>query len=213
MLTYSGEPRVITSLDLASLARFAENAGGVIAIECAVGETLVEDAVLLRVHGGGRRVPEQARCGGPFVSRRQDPKYAIRPLVDIAIRALSPAVNDPTTAVQAIDQIEDLLRRPWPPAARRGPAGTRTTAHPLGKTQARSLNRHFDLFCRLDSNQCPETRLDDTPFVFSANSHARRKLMHINAPRTADSIDGYGVANMTSRTPPSSFRSGQERLR
>jgi uncharacterized membrane protein len=32
-------------------------------------------------------------------------------LVDIAIKALSPAINDPTTAVQAIDQIEDLLRR------------------------------------------------------------------------------------------------------
>jgi uncharacterized membrane protein len=32
-------------------------------------------------------------------------------LVDIAIRALSPAVNDPTTAVQALDQIEDLLVR------------------------------------------------------------------------------------------------------
>ena len=41
----------------------------------------------------------------------QDPKYAIRLLVDIAIRALSPAVNDPTTAVQALDQIEDLLIR------------------------------------------------------------------------------------------------------
>ena len=41
----------------------------------------------------------------------QDPKYAIRLLVDIAIKALSPAVNDPTTAVQALDQIEDLLRR------------------------------------------------------------------------------------------------------
>src|SRR4029077_4464554 len=41
----------------------------------------------------------------------QDPKYAIRLLVDIAIRALSPAINDPTTAVQALDQIEDLLRR------------------------------------------------------------------------------------------------------
>src|SRR4030095_2909722 len=41
----------------------------------------------------------------------QDPKYPIRLLVDIAIRALSPAINDPTTAVQAIDQIEDLLRR------------------------------------------------------------------------------------------------------
>jgi len=31
--------------------------------------------------------------------------------VDVAIRALSPAINDPTTAVQALDQIEDLLRR------------------------------------------------------------------------------------------------------
>lgn len=40
-----------------------------------------------------------------------DPAYAFRILVDIAIKALSPAVNDPTTAVQAIDQIEDLLYR------------------------------------------------------------------------------------------------------
>jgi len=41
----------------------------------------------------------------------QDPKYAIRLLVDIAIKALSPAINDPATAVRAIDQIEDLLYR------------------------------------------------------------------------------------------------------
>jgi uncharacterized membrane protein len=41
----------------------------------------------------------------------QDPKYAIRLLVDTAIRALSPAINDPTTAVQALDQIGDLLVR------------------------------------------------------------------------------------------------------
>ena len=32
-------------------------------------------------------------------------------LVDIAIKALSPAINDPTTAVQALDQVEDLLLR------------------------------------------------------------------------------------------------------
>src|SRR5262249_22172706 len=41
----------------------------------------------------------------------QDPKYAIRILVDIAIKALSPAINDPTTGVQALDQLEDLLLR------------------------------------------------------------------------------------------------------
>ena len=48
---------------------------------------------------------------GTSRSFEHDPKYPIRLLVDIAIRALSPAVNDPTTAVQALDQIEDLLRR------------------------------------------------------------------------------------------------------
>ena len=39
----------------------------------------------------------------------QDPAFAIRILVDIAIRALSPAVNDPTTACQVLGAIEDLL--------------------------------------------------------------------------------------------------------
>jgi uncharacterized membrane protein len=41
----------------------------------------------------------------------QDPLYALRLLVDIATRALSPAVNDPTTAIQTLDRIEDILRR------------------------------------------------------------------------------------------------------
>jgi uncharacterized membrane protein len=39
----------------------------------------------------------------------QDPGFAVRILVDIAIRALSPAVNDPTTAVQVLNHLETLL--------------------------------------------------------------------------------------------------------
>jgi uncharacterized membrane protein len=39
----------------------------------------------------------------------QDPAFAMRMFVDIAIRGLSPAVNDPTTAVQSLDRIETLL--------------------------------------------------------------------------------------------------------
>ncbi len=42
---------------------------------------------------------------------RSDPRYGLRQLVDIAERALSPGINDPTTATQAIDRIHDLLRR------------------------------------------------------------------------------------------------------
>lgn len=41
----------------------------------------------------------------------QDVAFGFRQLVDIAEKALSPAVNDPTTAVQVLDRIHDLLRR------------------------------------------------------------------------------------------------------
>ncbi len=50
----------------------------------------------------------------------QDPSYGIRQLVDIAIRALSPAVNDPTTAVEALDRVHGVLRAV---AARPEPSG------------------------------------------------------------------------------------------
>jgi uncharacterized membrane protein len=40
----------------------------------------------------------------------QDPAFAIRIIVDTAIRALSPAVNDPTTAVQGLDALEVVMR-------------------------------------------------------------------------------------------------------
>ena len=48
---------------------------------------------------------------GPERTLEQDPMFAFRIIVDIGLKALSPAINDPTTSVQAIDQIEDLLRR------------------------------------------------------------------------------------------------------
>ncbi|HKD08426.1 MAG TPA: DUF2254 family protein, partial [Bryobacteraceae bacterium] len=70
---------------------------------------------VLRVIGAVAPLPEEVlrqaiRLGGERTFE-QDPKYAIRLLVDISIKALSAAVNDPTTAVQALDQIEDLLIR------------------------------------------------------------------------------------------------------
>jgi uncharacterized membrane protein len=114
-LKYSGNPRSITKLDTDRLVRLAKRAEAVIVIAGSVGDTLVEGTPLLRVHGGKHELPVGALMRGIHLARErtfeQDPKYAIRLLVDIAIRALSPAVNDPTTAVQTIDQIEDLMLR------------------------------------------------------------------------------------------------------
>ena len=112
---YSGEPRTIRKLDIEALIRQAQWAGGVIVLTCAVGDTLVDGVLLLQVHHAKHQIPEKGLMRAVRIDGErtfeQDPKYPIRLLVDIAIKALSPAINDPTTAVQTIDQIEDLLRR------------------------------------------------------------------------------------------------------
>ncbi|MEJ7665548.1 MAG: DUF2254 family protein [Hymenobacter sp.] len=66
----------------------------------------------------------------------QDVAFGLQQLVDIALKALSPAVNDTTTAIMAIDYLGELVgrlahthlpRRPplrWPPPAGAG-AGLR----------------------------------------------------------------------------------------
>jgi uncharacterized membrane protein len=114
-LKYFGKPRTIARLDVGALVALARQAGGTIVMACAVGDTLLEGAILLRVHDAGTLLPEGALLSAVSLGRQrtfeQDPKYPIRLLVDIAIKALSPAINDPTTAVQTIDQLEDLLRR------------------------------------------------------------------------------------------------------
>ena len=114
-LMYSGRPRTIAELNTDALVRQGQRGGAVIAMACAVGDTLVDGSVVLRVHGGKGRLAEKDLMRAVRLAAertfQQDPKYPIRLLVDIAIKALSPAINDPTTAVQAIDQIEDLLRR------------------------------------------------------------------------------------------------------
>lgn len=115
ILTHRGRPLAIQAVDTSNLADLAEDSGAIVEMVSAVGDTAVEGITLLRVLGGKQMISEQVLREsiqlGDERTFEQDPKYALRLLVDIAIKALSPAVNDPTTAVQALDQIEDLLIR------------------------------------------------------------------------------------------------------
>jgi uncharacterized membrane protein len=114
-LLHVGGPMVIDEYDLPALVQLAVAAQGVITLPYAVGDSVFEGDILATVNGGDRPIPLNMLRQAVQLDRQrsfeQDPKYALRLLVDIAIRALSPAVNDPTTAVQALDEIEDLLRR------------------------------------------------------------------------------------------------------
>src|SRR5208282_3428828 len=112
---HAGRPQALQALDQQALLMLGSESRGVVEVVSSVGDTLVEGTLLLQVWGGRRLVEEDAWkktfVTGSERTFEQDPKYAIRLLVDIAIRALSPAINDPTTAVQALDQIQDLLLR------------------------------------------------------------------------------------------------------
>jgi len=114
-LIHRGRPRVIQAVDIAALVALARKAGAIIDVRAAVGDTAVESTRLLRVIGARKPISERRLLDAIHMGEDrtfdQDPKYAIRLLVDIGIRALSPAVNDPTTGVQALDQIGDLLYR------------------------------------------------------------------------------------------------------
>jgi uncharacterized membrane protein len=112
---YHGPPLVLVALDLRGLMKAAQRCGGLIKVEYAVGDLVADGLPIARVYGAVKaadvRLVRRAIVLGKERIILQDPKYPLRLLVDIAIRALSPAVNDPTTAVQALNQIDDLLRR------------------------------------------------------------------------------------------------------
>jgi uncharacterized membrane protein len=112
---HHGRPQIVQAMDVPTLVHIASGADCIIELAASVGDSVLESTPILRVLGGVDPLPEaQLRKAIELGGERtfeQDPKYAIRLLVDIAIKALSPAINDPTTAVQALDQIEDLLLR------------------------------------------------------------------------------------------------------
>jgi uncharacterized membrane protein len=118
-------PGVITGLDRDALVADASAAGTVVEVVPGIGDFVPEGAPLLRLHGGEQLRPDdflESVGIGAERTMQQDPAFGFRQLVDIAERGLSPAVNDPTTAIQCLDQVHDLLRRI---AGRAFPSGQR----------------------------------------------------------------------------------------
>jgi uncharacterized membrane protein len=121
-LESNGKPRVINNLidgavlafDRKGLVMLASKSNCVIELIPEVGDFIAAGDRLFRIYSGGGDLPDSAVQNMVAVGHErtleQDPLFAFRIIVDIANKALSPAVNDPTTAVLAIDQIHHLLR-------------------------------------------------------------------------------------------------------
>ena len=109
-----GSSGTFLAFGLRDLVAAAIRADCVIEIIPQVGDFVSTDDVLARIYPPTANIGEETinrmAAFGPERTMEQDPMFAFRIMVDIASRALSPAINDPTTAVLAIDQIHRLLR-------------------------------------------------------------------------------------------------------
>ena len=114
VVLHKGTSGVVLAVDLKGLVALARQADGVIEFVPQVGDFLAVDEPLFRLHGGAVAIDDQRLHAsvalGTERTLEQDPTFALRILVDIAIKALSAAINDPTTAVMAIDQLHRMLR-------------------------------------------------------------------------------------------------------
>ena len=193
-IAHVGRPAVVAAVDRAALVKLARRTGGFVDVVPRVGEYLPTGTTTLRVHGGHTAVgPGDARRVLILARQRtidQDPAFALRILVDIAIRALSPAVNDPTTAVQVLDRIEELLvdlarRRPGPSLVLdedgtprgRVPAPTWTEYVELGLTEIRHYGVGSMQICRRLQAAYDRLALEAVDDAAAARVELERRLL------------------------------------
>jgi uncharacterized membrane protein len=112
-IAYTGAPGAILAFNAARLVHLAQKAGAVVELRPQVGDFVFPSDPLFLVAPASAAVSDELLrenvAVGPERTLEQDPRFAFRIIVDIANKALSPAINDPTTAVLAIDQIHRLL--------------------------------------------------------------------------------------------------------
>jgi uncharacterized membrane protein len=110
---HDGSSGVVVAFHLQRLFLYAVKHDCTIELVPQVGDYVPAGAPLLRIYGGAQvraRDLRNAVMLGRERTLEQDPAFAFRIIVDIAEKALSPAINDPTTGVLAIDQLQWLLQ-------------------------------------------------------------------------------------------------------
>ncbi|MEV5685749.1 DUF2254 domain-containing protein [Streptomyces sp. NPDC052164] len=111
-LMHTGRAGVLRDVNVARLVRAARRQDVVLRLIPRIGDFVVPGTPVLAVHGGAappRHALTYTVSVGVERVLHQDLGFGLRQLSDIALRALSAAVNDPTTAVQCLDRIVQFL--------------------------------------------------------------------------------------------------------
>jgi uncharacterized membrane protein len=113
-VAHQGASGIVLAVNIDELRREATAANGVIEFVPQIGDFVAGGEPLFNLYGDAGAIENGVlRAAVAFGAERtmdQDPTFAFRIVVDIALKALSPAINDPTTAVLAIDQLHRMLR-------------------------------------------------------------------------------------------------------
>jgi uncharacterized membrane protein len=111
---HTGRSEVILSVNIEMLLAESQKVNAVVQLIPVVGDFVGKDEPLFALYGNVSGIDENILVSsinfGIERTLEQDPTFAFRIILDIALKALSPAINDPTTAVLAIDQLHRLLR-------------------------------------------------------------------------------------------------------
>lgn len=105
----------IQNVDADGLLAFAQRHGAVVRMACGIGEFVVERAPLVWLQSAVTIDPDATGklpglyAIGDFRTIEQDAEFGIRQIVDIALKALSPGINDTTTAVTCVDYLGTIL--------------------------------------------------------------------------------------------------------
>ena len=120
----------VESVDGDALLRYAERHGLTLRLEVRPGEYVMPDGPLVSAWpnvGDHERSLRAAFSMGRQRTTLQDAEFCFLQLAEVAVRALSPGINDPFTAVQCLDRIGAsmclLASRDWPSSFRHDPAG------------------------------------------------------------------------------------------
>lgn len=120
----------LESIDEESVFAIAQKHGLVVRLEVRPGQYILPAMRLLSVwpdaHGQEAQLCRAFSCGRDRTTL-QDTEFAFLQLAEVAVRALSPGINDPFTAMMCIDRVTASLcvvaARGWPPACRRDEHG------------------------------------------------------------------------------------------
>jgi len=113
----SRESGYIQGVDNAGLLRLAKDKKTIVRMEYGIGDFVVQNTTLVSL--SLEEEPDQETITAlqetfnisPYRSVEQDADFGIRQIVDVALKALSPGINDTTTAVTCVDYLSTILAR------------------------------------------------------------------------------------------------------